>query len=78
MKKINTISDITGKKYEPEESVYFKNAKQSASYVLWGATLLDVIATNDKLFIFVFSRKDHEKYRGKWNSNWTKEGCDSK
>ena len=64
-----TISDVTGQKYEPEESVYFKNAKQSASYVLWGAKLLDVFPTSDKIFVFVFSKSDHEKYKIKWNNH---------
>lgn len=64
-----TVSDVTGKRYEPEDSVYFKNAKQSASYVLWGATLLDVFPTNDKVFVFVFSKTDHEKYKVRWNNH---------
>lgn len=64
-----TISDITGQRYEPENSVYFKNAKQSASYVLWGATLLDVFPTSDKVFVFVFSKADHEKYKVRWNNH---------
>ena len=63
-----TKSEVTGRSYEPEDSVYFKNAKQSASYVLWGAKLLDVFPTNDKVFVFVFSKEDHEKYKRKWNN----------
>lgn len=69
MKAIFTVSDVTGLRYEPEDSVYFKNAKQSASYVLWGAKLLDVIATSDKIFVFVFSKADHEKYKQRWNNH---------
>jgi len=65
---IFTISDTTGKRYEPESCVFFKNAKQSASYVLWGATLLDVFPTSDKIFVFVFSKEDHDRYRKKWNN----------
>ena len=61
-----TVSDVTGERYEPENSVYFKNAKQSASYVLWGAKLLDVFPTSDKVFVFVFSNSDHEKFKIKW------------
>ncbi len=64
-----TISEVTGIKYEPEDSVYFKNARQSASYVLWGAKLLDVFPTSDKVFVFVFSKADHEKYKMKWNNH---------
>ena len=63
-----TVSYTTGIKYEPEDSVYFKNAKQSASYVLWGAKLLDVFPTSDKVFVFVFSKEDHNKYKMKWNN----------
>lgn len=66
---IFTVSEITGLRYEPECSVYFKNAKQSASYILWGATLLDVFATSDKIFVFVFSKEDHDKYKVKWNNH---------
>lgn len=69
-----TVSDVTGERYEPENSVYFKNAKQSASYVLWGAKLLDVFPTSDKVFVFVFSKSDHEKsdhekYKMRWNNH---------
>lgn len=64
-----TRSDVTGAKYEPESCVYFKNAKQSASYVLWGARLLDVIPTSDKIFVFVFSKDDHDKYKIKWKNH---------
>lgn len=64
-----TTSEITGNKYEPEDSVYFKNARQSASYVLWGAKLLDVFPTSDKVFVFVFSKADHEKYKMRWNNH---------
>ena len=64
-----TVSEVTGERYEPEDSVYFKNAKQSASYVLWGAKLLDVFPTSDKVFVFVFSKSDHEKYKVKWNNH---------
>lgn len=64
-----TKSEVTGLRYEPENSVYFKNAKQSASYVLWGAKLLDVFPTSDKVFVFVFSKDDHEKYKTKWNNH---------
>lgn len=64
-----TVSDVTGEKYEPEDSVYFKNAKQSASYVLWGAKLLDVFPTSDKVFVFVFSKSDHDKYKVRWNNH---------
>lgn len=64
-----TKSDVTGKRYEPESSVYFRNAKQSASYVYWGAELLDVIPTEDKMFVFVFSKEDHDKYKIRWNNH---------
>lgn len=67
--EILTVSESTGRKYEPEHSVYFKNAKQSASYVLWGATLLDVFPTSDKVFVFVFSKEDHNLYKVKWNNH---------
>lgn len=63
-----SISDTTGRRYDPEDAVFFKNAKQSAAYVLWGATLLDVFPTTDKIFTFVFSKADHDKYKGRWNS----------
>lgn len=69
MNFLYTKSDVTGIRYEPESCVYFKNAKQSASYVYWGATLLDLIPTRDKVFVFVFSKEDHEKYKVKWNNH---------
>lgn len=63
-----SVSDVTGKMYDPEECVFFRNAKQSASYMLWGATLIDIFADSSKQLVFVFTKADHAKYRDRWNS----------
>lgn len=65
------FSEVTGRRYLPEDCVYFKNAKQSASYIAWGAELVDLMVTEDKdrdgkTLVFVFSKEDHNKYKSKW------------
>lgn len=64
-----TTSEIREHKYDPAECVFFKNALQSCVYCLAGATLLDVIPTTEKRFVFVFSREDHERLKEKWNNH---------
>lgn len=62
------ISEFTGKEYEEDDCIPYGNATQSAQYCLWGAKLVDVFATDERRFVFVFTREDHRKYIGKWKA----------
>lgn len=61
-------SEITGKYYEDEECVFFRNYIQSAYYIEWGAKLIDIFTDSKHKLVFVFSKADHEKYKMKWGS----------
>ena len=51
---MKTISDITGKSYEAEDCVFFRNILQSAKYMSWGATLIDLFTDSEDKLVFVF------------------------
>lgn len=63
-------SSITNLTYDEGEGkvVYYKNPQQSAAYIRWGATLLDLQTTSDNMFVYVFSMEDHKKYIVRWNA----------
>jgi len=65
---MKAYSDVTGLLYIEDDCVFFRNVKQSAAYCLWGAKLIDVFPTSDKVFVFVFSKKDHEVYKMRWKN----------
>lgn len=65
------VSEVTGKIYNDEEMVYFKNYVQSAHYVAWGAKLVDLYVTSDMKFVYVFSKEDHNKYKMRWGKKNT-------
>ena len=48
------VSELTGKTYDDEEMVHFKNYVQSAHYVAWGAKLVDLYVSSDMKFVYVF------------------------
>lgn len=71
-------SERTGRTYDDDNVVFYKNALQSAFYCNNGATLLDLITTNENRFIFVFSISDHKKYIGMWNATNPNKTCGDK
>lgn len=70
---MKTISEITGKTYEAESMVFFRNAKQAAHYKEWGAELIDLFVDSKMTWVFVFSKEDHLKYRDRWMNNKTEQ-----
>ena len=61
------VSDVTGKVYYDEDMVFFRNYIQAAAYLSYGAELIDLFTDSNMKLVFIFSRKDHEKYKNKWN-----------
>ena len=58
---MKTTSAITGKTYNPDESVYIPNMLQNFWYMSYGAELLDIIPDNahdQKKIVFVWDRQD--------------------
>lgn len=65
---MKTISEITGKVYEAEDCVFFRNCIQSAYYIEWGAELVDIFTGGDHKLVCVFRKSDHMKYRDRWGT----------
>lgn len=52
-----------------EDVVWYGNALQAAQYYLWNCKLVDMTVSPDtKRWAFAFSKEDHRKYIGRWNS----------
>ena len=69
-KDMISVSELTGKTYEAEDCVFFRNCIQSAYYIEWGAELIDLFVGGDHKLVFVFSRSDPVKYRDKWGTKY--------
>lgn len=66
------ISEVTGKRYNDEEMVFFRNYVQAAYYISWGVELVDLFVDSSMKLVFVFSKEDHERLKRKWiNKNNT-------
>lgn len=68
-----SVSEFTGKTYIDEDCVFFRNYIQAASYISWGAKLIDVFTDSQCKLVFVFSKLDHAKYRDRWGTKVSKE-----
>ena len=66
---MKTLSEITGIMYEDEEHVFFRNPLQSAFYVFHGANLVDIFVDDKMHWVYVFSKKDHEKLKMFWKES---------
>ena len=62
-------SAITGKYYEDENHVFFRNTLQSAFYCFHGATLVDIFVDDKMHFVFVFTKADHERIKLLWKNS---------
>ena len=66
---MKTLSKITGRYYEDEEHVFFRNTLQSAFYVFHNAELVDIFVDDKMRFVFVFSKADHERLKMLWKNS---------
>lgn len=66
---MKTYSDVTGKEFESNDAVYFRNIVQCGFYLAHGATLLDVFADSAGKVVMVFPREQHETLIKKWIEN---------
>lgn len=65
---MKVISELTGLEYETDETIPYGNACQSAFYWNQGVKPVDMYATDENRFIFVFRKEDHRKMIGLWNA----------
>lgn len=61
-------SKYTGKEYDDDHVVWYKNAMQSAFMCNHGAELLDIVPTEENRFMFIFSWTDHKRLISDWNA----------
>lgn len=61
-------SELTGKWYQDEDCVFFRNYVQAAHYIAWQAKLIDLFTDSEMKLVFVFSKKDHEILRDRWGT----------
>ena len=63
------ISDVTGRRFNSEEAVYFRNLIQASFYIANGATILDVFTDSAGKMVVVFPRDEHKVLLKKWMEN---------
>ena len=51
---MKTVSEVTGKIYENEDVVFYRNPAQSAFMISKGAKLIDIFVDSKMKFVFVF------------------------
>ena len=65
------VSDTTGLVYDLEDMIRIVNSKQAAAYMLHGAKLYDIYATNDfnssePILVFLFSKSETKELYSLW------------
>lgn len=69
--KEKNISDTTGLVYDLSDMIRIVNSKQAAAYMMHGATLYDIYATNDyntaePILVFLFSKTETRDLYNLW------------
>ena len=60
--------DVTGKQFNSEDAVYYRNVIQSAFMLSKpDCVLLDIFTDSNEKIVFVFPRELHKKYINEWN-----------
>lgn len=72
---MKTLSETTGKCYEDEDCVFFRNYVQSAYYIEWGAELIDIFTDSLHKLVFVFTKDDHNRLKEKWGTKTKNNEC---
>lgn len=62
-------SDVTGRTFNSEDAVYFRNLVQSSFYIAHNATILDIFADSEGKMVVVFPREEHNKLLKLWMDN---------
>jgi ribosomal protein S2 len=70
------ISSVTGKPFEIEDVVYFRNLYQSAFYLSHGAKIVDVFSDSQGKIVFVFAKSQHNELIKLWMENKNKNDTD--
>ena len=63
------FSEVTGKTFESEECVFFRNIFQCAFYLAHNCPVQDVFVDSEMRLVFVFKKDDHKKILPLWMAN---------
>lgn len=63
------ISELTGKEYQDEDAVFFRNLYQSTFYVKHNCMPIDMFCDGRDKLVMVFRRDDHNRMIKKWMEN---------
>lgn len=63
------ISELTGKEYQDEDAVFFRNLYQCAFYIKHNCMPIDMFCDGRDKLVMVFNRADHNRMIGKWMEN---------
>jgi hypothetical protein len=64
---MKTYSDVTGKEFESNDAVFYRNVVQSAWLLSKpDAVLLDLFTDGSGKLVFVFPKSLHRKYINEW------------
>lgn len=66
---MKSISELTGKMYENEDVVFFRNLYQCAFYVAHNVMPVDMFTDNNGKLVMVFDRQQHNKIIKLWVDN---------
>lgn len=70
------VSDVTGKTYDDEDMVFYRNVKQQIFMLEHGCIPVDVFAGGDHKLVMAFSKINHRKMMPLWMANKPKDGGD--
>lgn len=62
-------SDITGRVYNAEDCVFFRNITQSIFYMEHGINPIDIFVGGDHKLVMAFLKSDHKKVISLWMAN---------
>ena len=64
------VSELTGKTYDDEDQVFFRNYVQASAYISWSGegskVLTDLFVDSNQKLVFVFPKIVHEKLKHRW------------
>ena len=67
------VSELTGKTYESEDAVFFRNLYQSCFYIKHNIMPIDLFCDSKDKLVMVFDRQQHNSIIGLWMENKEKQ-----
>lgn len=68
------LSEVTGKVFDDDDVVYYRNIQQSAFYMSNKVIPVDIFCDDNGKLVFAFKRKDHKRMIPIWLANKKEDG----